>query len=186
LTVRAVAAGVPVVVASSDKDFMQLVSDKVKLLVPHDKSESLWDEAQIRQKTGVEPAQIVDWLSLIGDSSDNIPGVGGVGGKTAAELLRKFASIDGIYGRLSEVKPEGLQARLQAAEAAVRRNQRLIRLKEDVADELRLEDLAAQPVDAEKLRRLFAGWGFKRLLQELEESDLAKTEDLFDERAQAS
>ena len=79
LTARAAASGTPVVIASSDKDFMQLVSGGVKLLVPHDKTESLWDAEQVRRKTGVEPGQIVDFLSLVGDASDNIPGVPGVG-----------------------------------------------------------------------------------------------------------
>ncbi len=75
------------IIASSDKDFMQLVSERVGLLNPHDKTEAVWTDEQVRAKTGVEPLQIVDWLSLTGDSVDNIPGVRGVGPKTAADLL---------------------------------------------------------------------------------------------------
>ena len=72
---------VPVVIASSDKDFMQLVSPQIGLMNPNDKSEKVWSADEVRAKTGVEPCQIVDWLSLIGDAVDNIPGVPGVGPK---------------------------------------------------------------------------------------------------------
>ena len=183
LTARAAASGLPVVIASSDKDFMQLVSDGVKLLVPHDKTEGLWDVAQVRRKTGVEPAQIVDWLSLVGDASDNIPGVPGIGSKIAAELLGQFGSIDAMYGRLAEVRSERVRTSLLAAEEAVRRNQQLIRLTDTVPCDLPWEDLAARESDAEELRRLYSDWGFKNLLQALEETTLPKTEDLFHENA---
>ena len=89
-------AGMAVVIASSDKDFMQLVSAQIGLLNPNDKTETIWTDEQVRAKTGVEPAQIVDWLSLMGDSVDNIPGVPGVGPKTAADLLKQFGSVDGL------------------------------------------------------------------------------------------
>ena len=74
-------AGMSVVIASSDKDFMQLVSARVGLLNPGDKSGTIWTDEQVRAKAGVEPSQIVDWLSLTGDSVDNIPGVPGSGRK---------------------------------------------------------------------------------------------------------
>jgi DNA polymerase-1 len=185
LTARAVGSGLPVVIASSDKDFMQLVSADVKLLVPQDKTESLWDAAQVRRKTGVEPAQIVDWLSLVGDASDNIPGVPGIGLKIAADLLGQFGSIDVMYGRLAEVRSERVRTGLQAAEEAVRRNQQMIKLKDTMPCEWPWEDLAARESDAEELRRLYTGWGFKNLLRELEETALPKTEDLFHEKAAA-
>ena len=92
---RAADAGMTVVIASSDKDFMQLVSARVGLLNPNDKSETVWTDEQVRAKAGVEPSQIVDWLSLMGDTVDNIPGVPGVGPKTAADLLNQFGSVAG-------------------------------------------------------------------------------------------
>jgi DNA polymerase-1 len=186
LTVQAAAAGLPVVIASSDKDFMQLVSDGVRLLVPHDKTEGLWDAAQVRRKTGVEPAQIVDWLSLVGDASDNIPGVPGIGTKIAADLLGQFGSIDVLYRRLADVRSERLRTRLQAEEGTVRRNQQLVRLRDAMQCELPLENLAAGAGDPEELRRLYSGWGFKHLLLSLEQTALPGTQDLFYEHAQAS
>ena len=129
---HATGAGMAVVIASSDKDFMQLVSARVGLLNPNDKSETVWTDGQVRAKAGVAPAQIVDWLSLTGDTVDNIPGVPGVGPKTAAELLNQFGSVAGLYERLGEVKSERLRNALRAAEDAVRRNRELVRLQDDL------------------------------------------------------
>jgi DNA polymerase-1 len=186
LAARAAASGLPVVIASSDKDFMQLVSSNIRLLVPHDKSESLWDAAQVRRKTGVEPAQIVDWLSLVGDASDNIPGVPGIGLKIAADLLGQFGSIDVLYARLAEVRSARVRASLQAAEEAVRRNQHLIRLNVTMNCDLSWQDLAARHGDAAQLRRLYSGWGFKNLLQSLQPTSSPNTDELFPETTHAT
>ena len=174
----AATAGIQVVIASSDKDFMQLVSEHVGLLNPTDKSETIWGAGQVRTKTGVEPAQVVDWLSLIGDVVDNIPGVAGVGPKTASELMRQFGSVAGVYARLDEIKSPLLRERLRAAEPRVKRNQGLIRLKEAPPEECKLADLAVRSGDAGQLRRLYAGWGFRTLLSQLEGGSLRQG-DLF-------
>lgn len=165
---RAEQAGFEVVIASSDKDFMQLVSARIGLLNPNDKSETIWAAEQVRSKTGVEPSQIVDWLSLLGDSVDNIPGVPGVGPKTATDLLRQFGSVTELYQRLDAVKSERIRGALRAAEGDVRRNQALVRLKEDLDCEFSPEALAAKPVKAQPLADLYRGWGFRSLLAELE------------------
>ena len=166
---RAADAGMAVVIASSDKDFMQLVSARIGLLNPNDKTETVWTDEQVRAKTGVEPSQIVDWLSLMGDSVDNIPGVPGVGPKTAAELLNQFGSVGALYERLDEVKSEKLRANLRAAEPVVRRNRDLVRLREDLPCEFSPDELAEKPADAGRLRELYRRWGFKSLLAALEE-----------------
>jgi DNA polymerase I len=184
-TRQAVALGWEVVVASSDKDFMQLVSPQVRLLNPNDKAETLWADGEVRAKTGVEPAQIVDWLSLVGDSVDNIPGVPGVGAKTAGSLLRQFGSIEEMYRRLPEVNPERVRAGLQASAELVRRNQELVRLKSEVPCSMALEDLTMRSGNHEELRGLFLRWGFKTLLRELEESRMAPVE-LFEEKVGAA
>lgn len=164
---ESVKANLDAVVASADKDFMQLVRPGVGLLNPNDKTETIWTADQVRGKTGVSPEQIVDWLSLVGDSVDNIPGVTGVGGKTATNLLVQFGSVDGIYARLSEVKSERIREALRAAEANVRRNQQLVRLKPEVGRELMVSALAIQPGDAGQLAELFREWGFRSLLAEV-------------------
>jgi DNA polymerase-1 len=164
---RRYSAELPVVIASADKDFLQLVSPRVALLNPNDKSEKLWTSDDVRAKAGVAPEQIVDWLSLIGDSVDNIPGVPGVGPKTATELLNQFGSIDALYARLAEVKSERRRAALQAAEADVRRNQLLVRLRDDVPG-VALEEMVLRPPSGERLHALYTEWGFKGMLASLQ------------------
>ena len=166
---RASDAGMAVVIASSDKDFMQLVSARVGLLNPGDKSGTVWTDGQVRAKAGVEPSQIVDWLSLTGDSVDNIPGVPGVGPKTGAELLKQFGSVSALYERLDEVKSEKLRASLRGAADVVRRNRELVRLRDGLACEFAPDALADKPADAGRLRELYQRWGFKGMLAALEE-----------------
>jgi DNA polymerase-1 len=180
ITRQATEAGFEVVIASSDKDFMQLVSPMVKLLNPHDRSDSLCGIEEVKRKTGVEPTQIVDWLSLIGDSVDNIPGVPGVGPKTATDLLRQFGSLDELYRRLSEVGSEKLREKLRVSAEVVRRNQQLVRLKDETPCEVSLQILAVKPGNMDVLRPLFLQWGFRKLLSELEEAGGA-ARDFFDE-----
>jgi DNA polymerase-1 len=155
--------GLDVIIASSDKDFLQLVAPRVRLLNPNDKTEVIWEETQVREKTGVAPAQVVDWLSLIGDSVDNIAGVPGVGPKTAADLLRQFQSVDGIYANLAQVKSEKLRTSLHNSETVVRRNQKLIRLNDDMPGNFALDEFELKPGDLERLRELYVRWGFRSL-----------------------
>jgi DNA polymerase-1 len=161
-------AGMAAVIASPDKDFMQLVSARVGLLNPNDKSETVWTDEQVRAKTGVAPEQVVDWLSLTGDSVDNIPGVIGVGPKTAADLLNRFGSVEKIFSRLDEVKSERLRAALRESAEVVRRNRELVRLQDDLQCEFSAAELAVKSADAGRLRELFSRWGFRGMLAELD------------------
>ena len=178
MTRHAVAAGLPVVIASSDKDFIQLVcSGRVGLLNPNDKSERIWTDEDVRVKAGVTPAQIVDWLSLIGDSVDNIPGVDGIGPKTAADLLQQFGSVDFLYKHLEEVKSARLRANLQASASIVQRNRQLIRLNDDLADVWPTESTRIKAPEVPQLRVLYARWGFKTLLAQI--SDEPRQSEMF-------
>ena len=156
-----------VVIASSDKDFMQVVSARIGLLNPNDKTGAIWGREQVLAKTGVVPEQVADWLALMGDAVDNIPGVSGVGPKTAAELLKQFGSVENLLARLNEVKSEKLRQSLRDAAAAVVRNQKLVQLPA-VPCEFVPEQLVVRDGDREALCRLFAGWGFKGMLAALE------------------
>ena len=167
---RAAETGMTVVIASSDKDFMQLVSARIGLLNPNDKSETVWTDGQVRAKSGVEPSQVLDWLSLTGDSVDNIPGVPGVGPKTAAGLLKQFGSVAQLYARLDEVKSEKLRAALRDAAGVVRRNRELVRLRDDLPCDFSPDELAEKPAEAGQLRELYRRWGFKGMLAALEAS----------------
>ena len=198
---QSVVTGLEAVIASSDKDFMQLVQDKspesgvrspelgdgcegrrtvgsgiwtvhgrIGLFNPNDKTETIWGDEQVRGKTGVSPQQVGDWLSLMGDSVDNIPGVPGVGPKTATDLLNQFGSVDGIYARLGEVKSERVRGALRDAEADVRRNQELVRLKSELPWNFAAKDFVAGVPDADALAGLFRRWGFRTMLAEVEVS----------------
>ncbi len=178
LSKQAVSAGFSVVIASSDKDFMQLVSDSVGLLNPNDKAEKIWTSADVRAKTGVGPEQIVDWLSLIGDTVDNIIGVPGVGPLRATQLLTTFGSVENLYRRLPEVSSDRVRAALQASEADVRRNQSMIRLYDDLTDPIDWHSLIPTDPDRGSLLELYEECGFKTLIKELQDS-LSKQGDLL-------
>ena len=170
LAKRAEAEGFEVAIASSDKDFLQLINDRVKMWNPADKSGVPMDAEAVVAKTGVRPEQIVDWLSLVGDAADNIPGVPGVGVKTAAALLNEFGSVDGIYERLAEVKRDKQRESLAAAKADVRRNQALVALKLDLPGEPELDDLRRGFQNTARLEELFETWGFRTMLNNLREA----------------
>jgi DNA polymerase-1 len=166
---QAANAGWDVVVASADKDFMQLVSDRIGMLNPNDKSGEVWRAEQVKAKTGVAPEQVADWLALMGDAVDNIPGVPGVGPKTAADLIARFGSAESVLSRIGEVKSEKLRTALTESAANVRRNLELVRLPE-VPCEFLPEKLVVGNVERSELGRLFAVWGFRGMLTALEAS----------------
>jgi len=176
VTRAAVGQGGTVIIASPDKDFMQLVGERVGLLNPNDKTPAVWSAAEVRERAGVEPEQIVDWLSLVGDSVDNIPGVPGVGEKTAAELLRRFGTIEAIYMRLTEITSDRLRAALAQAEAVVRRNRDLIRLNDQLPERVDLEQLRLRAENRELLGEMFARWGFRSLREEMAKAAPAQGE----------
>jgi DNA polymerase-1 len=175
---QASGAGWNVVIASSDKDFMQLVSDRVGLLNPNDKTGKIWQRDEVSAKTGVAPEQVAEWLALMGDAVDNIPGVRGVGTKTAASLLQQFGSTVAMFDRLAEVKSERLRVVLQGAMEVVRRNLELVRLRE-VPCEFVPEKLVIQTADLGKLRILFQGWGFRGMLTELDARGMEQQSELI-------
>jgi 5'-3' exonuclease len=175
---RAAAAGWNVVIASSDKDFMQLVSASIGLWNPNDKEPRIWSRAEVRAKAGVEPEQIADWLALMGDAVDNIPGVPGVGPKTAAELLQQFGSMPTLLQRLPEVKSEKLRSALDKSAELLRRNLRLVQLHE-VACEFLPERLSVRPENREQLQELYQRWGFKGMIESLERTASAQQAEVI-------
>ncbi len=174
LTRQAAQAGLPVVIASSDKDFAQLASPQVSLFNPNNKTVTLETPNEIQHRTGVRPEQIVDWLSLMGDNVDNIPGVPGVGAKTAAALLQQFGSCDRLYERIEEVQPFRLREPLHSSIDMVRRNQRMISLKCDIPMGVSVDDLRPGTPKADTLRALYEQWGFRSLLDALDKGDASQ------------
>ncbi len=164
----AAAEGFEVLVVSSDKDFMQIVDAQVAMLKPGNIAEKEGPE-QVFIKTGVRPDQIVDWLALMGDNADNIPGVPGVGAKTAAKLLVQWQSLDNIWLHSSEIKPDKLRQALADRREDVLRNVRMIRLQRDIRSFASLEDLKRCPPDVRRLKSFFEELEFHSLANKLSE-----------------
>lgn len=179
LASRATGRGWAVVIASSDKDFFQLVGGNVRLLNPAEKGGQLWGPEEVVAKTGVRPEQIVDWLSLIGDAVDNIPGVPGVGAKTAARLLNEFGSVDRLYAALDRVRPDRLKEALASAATEVRRNLELVRLREDLDPGCELDALAGGRENSAALAALYRRWGFRSWLAALPVAEVSPQAELF-------
>jgi DNA polymerase-1 len=129
--------GHDVLIVSSDKDFAQLVGDRIQILLPPPSANPRlgWrrlDAAAVRERFGVPPGQIADYLALVGDTSDNIPGLDGVGPKTAARWLERFGSLDGVLAHAGEAEPERFRLALAAAADRLRLNLRLTTLNLEV------------------------------------------------------
>lgn len=167
--------GAEVLVMSPDKDFMQLVSERVHLWRVHGGSEERVTPEVVREKTGVRPDQIVDWLSLIGDASDNIAGAPGVGPKTASRLLVEFGTISAIFEKIALVKP-GLREKLSGSRELLERNRELVRLTMQPRYELPLEELRLRASDTGNEEKFLGEWGFKSLLRKPQEPPMIQAE----------
>jgi DNA polymerase I len=147
--------GHEVLIVSSDKDFAQIVNDQIKILLPPPTANPklgwrLLDAKGVAEKFGVPPAQIADYLALVGDTSDNIPGLEGVGPKTASKWLQQYGGIEGVIAHAGELKPDRFQEVVRQGAENLRRNLKITTLN------LGLPTVAAQKVavDPEALFRL--------------------------------
>ncbi|MEA2697699.1 MAG: polymerase, partial [Myxococcales bacterium] len=160
----AVEAQMDVVICSSDKDLMQLCSESVALLDTM-KNRRL-GPAEVQEKFGVPPDKVGDVLALMGDSIDNVPGVDGIGPKTASELINKFGSLTELLNRVGEVKGKRGEA-LAASRELVLTSRELVRLRDDVVLPKTLTELHRADPDRAQLRELFTELEFTRLLDSL-------------------
>jgi DNA polymerase-1 len=161
------AKGMKCVVVTGDKDLMQIVSDNVTLLdTMKEKSFGIPD---VIEKFGVPPERVVDVLGLWGDASDNIPGVPGIGEKTAKKLMEEFGSLDNLLAHASEVKGKNGERLVECADQA-RLSRQLATIDCAVPIEYRLEDFAVSPADNRRLAALFREYGFTTLMKDLTSS----------------
>lgn len=157
--------GIEVKIVSSDKDLMQLIEEGISMYDAM-KDKNIAD-AEVIAKFGVRPNQVLDILSLIGDSSDHIPGVKGIGIKTAAELINEFGSLDGIYQNLDKIKQERRRQMLIEGKEKAYLSKKLILLDEKVELDVSLDDLKVKELDKTKLADFLAQQGFKNLLAKI-------------------
>jgi DNA polymerase-1 len=148
--------GFDVVLVSGDKDLMQLVSDKIQVLAPLRRGDDYaWiDRAAVVQKWGVPPERVVDVLALLGDTIDNVPGVPGIGEKTADELMRAYGSLEGIYENLAAISKKAVKSRLEAGRESAFLSRELIALKTDLELPFGWEDLRVRPIRRSALTAL--------------------------------
>jgi DNA polymerase-1 len=163
---RFAAEGMDVVLISRDKDLDQLVGPHVTLLDPM--KEEVLDAAEIERQKGYRPSQAVEVQALCGDSTDNIPGVPGVGPKTAAKLIAKYGSAEAVIEHADELTPK-LRQNVQAHAEDVRLARRLVALEADVPMQLAIEDVRFGGIPGERVRPIFAELGFTRLLKQLDD-----------------
>ncbi|MBI4521223.1 MAG: DNA polymerase I, partial [Gemmatimonadetes bacterium] len=169
LAVKARDVGLEAVIVSGDKDFYQLVGPRIALLNPGRGGAAgvaaEWvDERNAADRLGVPPHQVADYLALVGDSSDNIPGARGIGPKTATALLQQFGSVEQIIARVAEISNRRAQESIRAHADDVRLSRRLVTARLDLPIELDLEGFAAREPDRAALRRLFADLEFRTLI----------------------
>ncbi len=165
---QAAAAGREVLISTSDKDMAQLVDQHVR--IANSMADTLLGEAEVLEKFGVPPHRIIDWLTLMGDKVDNIPGVPGVGEKTAVKLLLEYGSLDELIARAETVKGkvgENLRAHLHQLPMA----RELATIKCDVALNVGFDDLHPQLPDIEQLRTLYSELEFKSWLKDALNTD---------------
>jgi DNA polymerase-1 len=165
---QAKAQGHEVLILTADKDLFQLVDDRVTVLRPApNEPPARFDVQGVIDKLGARPDQVVDWLALVGDASDNVPGVPGIGEKTATALLREFGTLEALLERADEIeRPRQRQALVENAERA-RLAQRLVTLRRDVPMAWSLEACRVpEDLFPDEARRLLARLGFNSILKE--------------------
>lgn len=173
LATRAAQRGFETYLVTADKDFYQLVSPNIKVYDPGraGKESEVLDEAGVVRKIGLPPSKIVDYLSLMGDSSDNVPGVEGIGPKTALELLQQFDSLDQIYQNLDKISRETLRNKLEQSRDLAFLSRQLVTLNTQASLEIDFEKLRRREPDRGKTFQLLKELEFNSLLDRFTASE---------------
>ncbi len=166
LAKKAAEEGHDVYVVSNDKDMLQLVNDRVKVLNPA-KDNLVLDRAKVEETLGVPPEKVIDVMALRGDSIDNIPGAPGIGDKGSVELIQQFGSLDTVLDRAAEVKRKTYRESLENNRDTILLSKELVTIHCEVPLELDLNAMRTQPPDVNACRALFTELEFTTLLKEL-------------------
>ena len=158
-------------IASGDKDMYQLIDDTIQMVALSGKSE-VFDSVAVTKKTGVTPKQIIDWLALVGDSADNIPGVPGVGGKTAAKLLGTYGSIMAIKENFNNLPASKVKESLGECWGVLERNVKLVSLDSALECGCEWSELEVNALNPDKVLPLLDLFEFKSMAKDLREPTL--------------
>ncbi len=158
---------ISIVILSGDRDLLQMVDGSIKVQMPgwNLQTTTLFGSAEVREKYGLEPHQMVDYKSMTGDPSDNVPGVAGIGPKTASTLLQKYHTLEGIYKNLDEIA-ESTRVKLQKDKEVALAAKKLVALDTDVDMRFTIYDLRFKP-DWEKVRVEYEDLGFRSIVNKL-------------------
>lgn len=167
LAEQAIQQKIPVIISTGDKDFAQLVDEHITLI--NTMTNTNMDRQAVIEKFGVAPEQIIDYLTLVGDTVDNVPGVPNVGPKTAAKWLSEYKTLDNLIKHANEIKGK-VGDNLRASLESLPLSRQLVTIKKDVALEIGINNLQRQESDREKLIDLFKQLEFKTWLREVEEN----------------
>jgi DNA polymerase-1 len=180
LSKKATEKGIESVIVTGDADAMQLVSPSVKVLYPKPQhtfgDTTLYEKETVNERYGVPPEHIADLKALVGDKSDNIPGVNGIGEKTAVKLIQTFGGVEDIYKHIDEVTPLKLREKLQQNEETARKCKVLATIVTDMPVELDLNTCDIDNFDRSKAVAFFHELDFSKLLSRLPGAESAKTE----------
>ncbi|GMR19153.1 MAG: hypothetical protein BMS9Abin34_281 [Patescibacteria group bacterium] len=157
-----------VTIASNDRDLMQLISGNVKFYLPAmgKRPPKLYGKKEFREEFGFDPAQLVEYKALRGDPSDNIPGVRGIGDKTARELVQKYGTLENIYQHILEIRPSVAQ-KLSDGKDKADLSRRLATIVTDLPLKVRFKEMSFSGLEQPEVLELLRGWGFKSLLVKL-------------------
>src|SRR5213592_3329724 len=174
LATRADGAGIKTTVVSTDRDAFQLVTDNVALMMtPRGVSDvQVYTPDRVKARYGIKPEQIPDFIGLKGDSSDNIPGIPGIGDKTAGQLIAQYGSVDEVIAHADELSPARKKNVLEFAEQA-RLSKQLATMRRDLDIDCDPSELVLLPPDRSQLREMFRRFEFRGLLNRIDELDVA-------------
>jgi DNA polymerase I len=170
---RAAQAGQTVLISTGDKDMAQLVDGSVTLI--NTMNNAVLDRDGVKAKFDVYPEQIIDYLALVGDSSDNIPGIDKVGPKTGAKLLQQYGSVDNLVSHVAEV-PGKVGENLRAGLTTLELSRKLATIRTDLELPLSMEELTLGPPDTAALRELYTRYDLKALLRQLDGGEAGATD----------
>src|SRR5262249_54000890 len=173
---KAAKQGMDVLIISNDKDMMQLVGKNVRTLRTGSgglKGDIIVDEKRVEEILGVAPEQVVDYMALLGDTIDNIPGAKGIGEKGAPELIKKYGSVEKALDHADEVPNKRYREALQQQREQVMMSKQLAAIAVDAPVEIKLKELELQPPNTAELGALYRELGFNSLLKELGSEALA-------------
>lgn len=173
ISVQAVKQSLEVIILSGDRDLLQLVNGHVLMLAPivGISNMTLFDEVKVKEKYGLRPSQFIDYKALVGDNSDNYPGVTGIGPKTAADLINRFDTLEGIYSNLGEINPQTAEKLAKDAEQAAMAK-KLATIIIDAPLNFKKDEALLSKIDIKGLIKNLEKLGFNNLLKRVSQMEI--------------